>query len=116
MSDGREIVPTRALVKEGTKGIGGIAGGAALLILRALTGTILGPIFGGILTIGGIGVAAASKEDRVAGGVVAGVGALTVLSSFVGFGSTLLLVGGLGLLGVGGFSLYKFIKGLRSRR
>lgn len=115
MSDGKEIVPTRSLVKEGTKGVGGIAGGAALLVLRALSGTLLGPILGGILTIGGIGVAAASKEDRVAGAVVAGAGVLTILSRFA-FGGTLMLIGGIGLLGVGGFSLYKFIKGLRSRR
>ncbi len=114
MSDGRDMVPTRTLVKQGTAGVGAVVGGAAILLLRAL-GPI-GGIIGAVLAVAGIGVAASSKEDRVAGGVVAVAGTLAALSGFGIFGSGFLFVGGIGLLGFGAYSLYKFIKGLRSRR
>jgi hypothetical protein len=116
MGDRREIVPTKTLVKQGTTGVGGVAGGAALLLL----GSLGGPwafIIGGLVTLAGAGVAAASKEDRLAGGIVAGAGALTILSGLgLGVGGGLLTLGGIGLLAVGGIGLYKFIRGLRSRR
>jgi hypothetical protein len=105
-------------VKQGTAGIGGVVGGAGLLILRALGAVpVVGWIIGGVLAIGGLAVAASSKEDRTAGAIVGGAGVLTILAGFgLGFGSTLLLLGGIGLLGFGAWGLYKFIKGLRSRR
>lgn len=116
MSDGRDIVPTRTLVKQGTAGVGGVVAGAVLLLLGGL-GPIGGAIIGGILALGGLGVAASSKEDRTAGGIMAGAGVLTILSGIGwGLGGTLLWISGIGLLGLGAYSLYKFIKGLRSRR
>lgn len=114
MSDGRDIVPTKTLVKQGTAGVGGVVGGAAILLLRAL-GPV-GGIIGAILAVAGIGVAAASKEDRIAGGVVAVAGTLTALSGFGIFGSGFLLIGGVGLLLTGAYSLFKFVRGLRARR
>ena len=116
MSDGRDIVPTKTLVKQGTAGVGGVVGGAALLLLGGL-GPIGGAIIGGVLALGGLGVGIASKEDRAVGGIVAGAGVLTILSGIGwGFGGALLTIGGIGLLGLGAFGLYKFIRGLRSRR
>lgn len=116
MSDNREIVPTKALVRQGTTAVGGLAGGAALLILGSLGGP-WAYIVGGLVTLGGVGVAAASKDDRLAGGVVAAAGALTILSGIgLGIGGGLLTLGGIGLLAVGAVGLYKFIRGLRSRR
>lgn len=119
MGDGKEIVSTKTLVRQGTTGIGGLGGGTALLLLARL-GTLGGPvgwIIGGVVTLAGLGVAAASKEDRLAGGVVAGAGILTFLAGIgIGFGVPLLTLGGIGLLAVGGVGLYRFIKGLRSRR
>ena len=116
MSDNREIVPTKTLVRQGTTGVGGVVGGGALLIL----GSLGGPwafIIGGIVTLAGAGVAAASKEDRLAGGVVAGAGVLTILSGLgLGVGGGLLTLGGIGLIAVGAVGLFKFFKGLRSRR
>lgn len=113
-----EIVPTKSLVKEGTKGIGSVVGGAVLLILSGLgTLPLLGPILGGIIALGGVGVAVSSKEDRIPGAIIGGAGVLTFLAGVgVGIGSTLLTIGGIGLLAVGGIGLYRFIKGLRSRR
>ena len=115
MSDSREIVPTRTLVKQGTAGIGGVVGGAALLLLNAL-GPVAAGVIGGILALGGLGVLTASKEDRLAGGVVAAAGAVTILSGVFGFGGWLLTLGGISLLAVGAVGLFNFIKGLRSRK
>jgi hypothetical protein len=116
MGDGRGIVPTKTLVKQGTTGVGGVVGGAALLLLGGLPG-IFGIIVGGVLALGGIGVAASSKEDRKVGAIVAGAGALAVLSGIGwGFGGVLLTISGIGLLGLGAYGLFKFIRGLRSRR
>lgn len=116
MSDNREIVPTKTLVRQGTTGVGGIVGGGALLLLGSLGGPWAW-IVGGVVTVAGLGVAAASKEDRLVGGVVAGAGVLTIVSGLgLGIGGGLLTLGGIGLLAVGGVGLYRFIKGLRSRR
>lgn len=116
MSESREVVPTKALVKQGTTGVGGLAGGTALLVLGSLGGPWAW-IIGGVVTLAGAGIAAASRDDRIAGSVVAGAGILTILSGIgLGIGGGLLTLGGIGLLAVGGIGLYKFIKGLRSRR
>lgn len=115
MSDSRDIVPRKALVKQGTTGVGGLVGGGILLLLSGL-GPVGGAIIGGILSLGGAAVAASSKEDRAVGGIVAGAGVLTILSGFGILGGGLLWVGGLGLLGLGAWSLFKFIRNLRARR
>ena len=116
MSNRREIVPTKTLIRQGTAGVGGLLGGAALLLL----GSLGGPwafIVGGAVTLAGTAISASSKEDRLAGGIVIGAGALTILSGIgFGIGGALLTLGGLGLLAVGGIGLYKFIRGLRTRR
>ena len=116
MSDSREIVPTNVLVRHGTTGVGGIVGGAALLILGALGGP-WGWIVGAAVAVAGGAIALSSRDDRIAGGVVAGAGVLTILSGIgLGIGGALLTLGGISLLAVGGVGLFKFIKGLRTRR
>ena len=116
MSDGRDLVPTKTLVRHGTVGAGGIVGGAVLLILGSLGGP-WAYILGGVVAIGGAIVAASSKEDRVAGGVVAAAGILTVLSGIgFGLGGALLSLGGIGLIAAGAVGAYRFIKGMRTRR
>lgn len=117
-----DIVPRETLVKQGSKGVGGILGGAGILVLNAVTGAMIpGLIVGGALTIGGLGVAAGSREDKMAGTVAAGAGALTVVASLpVPFLSSvaggLMVLSGLGLIGAGVYGLIKFFKGLKSRR
>jgi hypothetical protein len=116
MGKSREIVPTKTLIRHGTVGVGGLVGGAALLIL----GSLGGPwafIVGGIVTLAGAAISASNKEDRVPGGIVIGAGALTILSGIgLGIGGALLTLGGLGLLAMGGIGLYRFLRGLRTRR
>jgi hypothetical protein len=108
-----EIVPRKEVSRDGLKAVGGLAGGAALMLLSGL-GTVPGVIIGGVLTLAGLGLTA-SREDRLAGGIAAGAGALTVLSKLLGFGGGLLFVGGAALLISGSVSLVNFIRKLKSR-
>jgi hypothetical protein len=117
-----DIVPKETLVKQGSKGIGGVLGGAGILVLNAVTGAMIpGLIVGGALTVGGLGIAASSREDKVAGTVAAGAGALTVVASLPipllsSAAGGLMWLSGLGLVGAGVYGLIKFFKGLKSRR
>lgn len=112
-----DLVPRKQLVKQGMMGIGGIVGGAVLLVLSGLSGPV-GWIIGGVLALVGLGLSA-SREDRAAGIVVLGAGVLTLISALIpGIGATaswLMRIGGIGLLISGGYSLIKFIVNLRKR-
>ena len=112
-----DIVPRKQLVSHGSKGIGGIVGGTVLLILNALGGGIPGLIIGGIIGVTGLAMSR-SKEDKKAGLVVAAAGALTaitVIPGLSGIAGGLLVASGIGLLLLGGWNLFKFIRGYRKR-
>jgi hypothetical protein len=116
-----DIVPRDQLVKQGMKGLGGVAGGIGLFILKAFTGgaviSLPGLIVGGIVAVVGLAIGS-SREDRKAGMVVTAAGVLTAVASLPlvrGLGSTLLTLGGIGLLGMGIYSLAKFLANLRRR-
>ena len=119
MSDesGRELVPVSSneLVRRGGKGVAGLAAGAGILLLRGLAGSVLGGVVGGVLLVSGTALLALRKTERPTGAILAGAGALTLLASF-GVGSGLLAIAGVGLIGAGAWSLYRFWKGLQSRR
>lgn len=117
-----DLVPREKLVKQGMKGVGGVAGGIGALVLRGLTVagglSIPGLIIGGVVTVVGMAIGS-SREDRTAGLITAGAGALTVLGSLPflgGLGSGLLGLAGFGLLIGGGINLFKFLVNLRKRR
>ena len=111
-----DIVPRKTLVKYGSQGIGGVVGGAALLILGGL-GPVGSLIVGGVIALVGLALSR-SKEDRVAGYIGLGAGAVTAASA-IGFlgkiAGTLLNISGIGLLVVGGINLFRFIRGYRNR-
>jgi hypothetical protein len=113
-------MPREVLVKQGGKAIGGIGGGAALLILRAIASAPAPALIaGGIITAIGVAIASKSKDERVAGAVTIGAGVVTILAGlpFIGgIASSLMWISGFGLVIAGGVSLYKFFKGLKSRR
>ena len=114
-----ELVPRKTLVKQALKGIGGIGGGIALLVLSGATG-IFGFVIGGIVTVIGLAVST-SKEDRLAGAITTGAGALTLISAaqlpiLAGIAGPLMWIGGGALLISGVFSLINFIKNLNARR
>ena len=111
-----DLVPRKTLVKQGTQGIGGIVGGTALLILAGF-GTVGSLIVGGAITLIGLAIST-SKDDRTAGIVTAVAGGLALISAIPALGSLaagLLRFSGIGLLIAGGFKLFKFIRGYRSR-
>ena len=112
-----DLVPRNVLVKQGMKGVGGIVGGGALLLLARLGG-VAGWIAGGLITALGLGIST-SRDDRVAGLVTAGAGILTLVSQvpLVGGAADLLMtIGGIGLIAAGGYSLIKFFINLAKRR
>ncbi len=111
-----EIVPTDTLARNATRAIGGIGGGGALLILGVAAGSPIGGIIGIALALGGAAIAKSSPEDRAAGGVMAAAGIVTGLAALGIGGGGLLTLGGFGLLGYGGYNLYKFLKGMQTRR
>jgi hypothetical protein len=112
-----DIVPRDQLTKQAMTGVGGVAGGIALLVVRALTGsTVGGLVIGGIAALVGL-IMTKDRADRKAGLVALAAGGITVLGLAIPglrtLAGTLLLISGIGLLGFGGWSLFKFIKNLR---
>ncbi|MFP4483690.1 MAG: hypothetical protein ACLFO1_02425 [Spirochaetaceae bacterium] len=119
-----DLVPRDQLVRQGSRGVGGVVGGAGLLILHSIAAigagfSLPGIIVGGVLAVTGAGLASGTKTDKTGGMVLAGAGVLTGLASLPiigGLASGLMWVAGLGLLGVGGVNLFRFIRGMRKRR
>lgn len=112
-----DLVPKKDLVKNGSKGIGGIIGGAVILALNALN-PIASLVVGGLVGVTGLGISR-KPEDRATGYVLAGAGALTAITAIPAIGGVaawLLGVSGVGLLLMGGWNLAKFIMGYRKRR
>lgn len=98
--------------------------GLILLVLKNLAQigggiSVIGLVCGGLVVLGGVSVAAKDPADRALGGLVSVAGGLTIAASLPvlsGLGGTLLWIGGIGLLTLGGVRLFRFFRGLRSRR
>ena len=112
-----EIVPRKDMVKQFMIGIGGIGGGIAMFALSGLA-FIPSLIVGGIIAV--VGLAISSKpKDRTVGLITLGAGALLAISKIPilgGLAGFIIGAAAIGLLIVGGISLYKFIKNLNARR
>ena len=111
-----DLVPRKQLVNYGSKGIGGVIGGAVILALNALN-PIASLIVGGIVGIFGLGMSR-SSDDRKTGLFVAVAGAATAITAIPAIGGLagwLLGVSGIGLLALGGWNLFKFIRGYKKR-
>jgi hypothetical protein len=113
-----ELVPRSELVKQGWRGFGGVAGGAALLVLGAIAkaGFWPGLLAGAFLVILGLGIGS-SRQDRVAGGITIAVGAVTLIGSIPALSGMrwLMSVAGAALIAAGAWSLVKFFVNLRKR-
>jgi hypothetical protein len=115
---GGNNTPTNVLAKQGMTAIGGIVGGAALMIMRVLP-PFMGIIAGVIVGVVGIGgILSKDPDDRKPGMLAAAAGALSILAR-IGIirplAGTLLGISALGLLVVGVWNGIKFIKGLKGR-
>ena len=119
-----EIVPRNKVAKQGVQGVVSLAGGIGALVLAGISGgvhPILGIIVGGALTLCGLALSG-SKSERGAGIITTVIGAATLIASLpvlhsifgwlvhgVMFGAGVILVG------LGGWSLFKFFRGVKSR-
>jgi len=115
-----DMVPTRTLAKQGVAAVAGIGGGIGLWGLRLLSHIpIVGLVAGGVVALIGVGALSSSApEDRRAGLIATAAGGLTILSNigiFAGLAGGLMSVAIVGLLGMGAWNAYKFIKGLKTR-
>ena len=118
-----DIVPRNQLVKQGVQGIAGIGGGVGLLILRAIAAigegafSVAGLVVGGVVAVAGF-VIMSSPEDRRAGMITIGAGALTLAASLPlvgGIANAFMWIGGFGLIIAGAISLFRFLRNLRRR-
>jgi hypothetical protein len=115
---GGGYTPTNVLAKQGVAAVGGIAGGALLLLMGVLP-PVVGIIAGAVVGIVGIG-ACLSKDpaDKKPGAVTAAAGVLTILSRLPflgGLAGGLLGLGTIGLFAMGIWNGIKFFRGLKSR-
>jgi len=109
------LIPRDQLVKDGLKGFGAVGGGLAILILKALSSSlIVGLLAAGIVTIAGIAIGS-SREDRNAGLITVAVGVLTGIAAIIPSLRWLMSIAGWGLLAAGGVALFRFFKNLRKR-
>jgi hypothetical protein len=114
-----DIVPRNVVVGQGIRGIAGVGGGIALLILNGISsaGFLPGLIVGVVVVIAGL-VLRSSREDRRAGAVTSGVGAATILASIPAIRHALgwlMPTAGIALILAGLWSLIKFWRNLRRR-
>jgi len=111
-------VDSSDLRARGTKGVMSAIGGVGLMIVSALVASpiVAGIIGGGLALLGITGIFSKKRTDRTTGGVVLAVGGIAVASAFLhGPLSGLLGLGGFALLVFGGWNIFKFVRGLRSR-
>jgi hypothetical protein len=115
---GGDYTPTNVLAKQGITAVGGIVGGLALMIMRALP-PFIGIIAGAVVGVIGIGcIMSKDPDDRKPGILAAVAGGLSILAR-IGIvrplAGTLLSISALGLLAMGVWNGIKFFKGLKGR-
>ncbi|MDR3160304.1 MAG: hypothetical protein LBU28_01665 [Spirochaetaceae bacterium] len=121
----KDIVPGRPtpageLSKQGVTAVGGIAGGILLLVLRALP-PVAGIIAGAVAGAVGLG-ALFSRDagDRKPGLIITAAGLLGILAKapvplIRPVAAFALGIGALGLLALGVWKAFQFLRGLKSR-
>jgi hypothetical protein len=119
-------VDTNELRARGTKGVMSAIGGVALLGVNTILHLpLLGAVISGGLVLVGLGALfGKSKTDKVVGGIalVAGAAGLSsvlhavpIIGAVAGFSSFIIGAGAVALLAFGGWNIFKFVKGLKSR-
>jgi hypothetical protein len=112
-----DIVPREKLTKQGVTGLVSVAGGVGALVLNVIDKGVVGMIVGGAITVAGL-LLSGSRHERTAGVVTTVVGAATLAASVGILGGLVhgvLVAGGIVLLGVGAYSLFRFVRGLKTR-
>jgi hypothetical protein len=110
-----DIEPRSQVTRSGVKGVGAVAGGAGLLVLAGIAAIpVIGIIAGAVIAVVGFALMT-SRSDRGAGVVAIVAGAATLLGAIIPGLRWLLWLPGIGLLGVGIWSLIRFFRGVKSR-
>jgi len=111
-----DVAPRSQVTKQGMTAVGGIGGGIALLALA--TFHVFGIIAGAVLVVAGLALSS-SKSDRMVGIVTAVVGAASLATGILGGRLPgipwLMRAAGFVFIGVGIYSLVKFLRGVKSR-
>jgi hypothetical protein len=113
-----DIVPRNELSRNGVRGVIALGGGITAFVLAGMGGWG-GIIIGGLIALVGLALSG-PKKDRTGGIVIAVAGAAVVVSSLglpllSGLVDWVMRAAGIVLIGIGGFSLFKFISGMRKR-
>ncbi|MDR1986049.1 MAG: hypothetical protein LBP88_03630 [Treponema sp.] len=112
---------TNVLAKQGVAAVGGIIGGAGLLLMGSLP-PIAGILVGGLAGMLGIGaLLSKDPEEKKPGAIITAAGCLAVLSRLgipviKPLAGAFLGLGALGFLAMGIWNGIKFFKGLKRRR
>jgi hypothetical protein len=114
-----DIVPREEMTKQAMKAVGGVGGGIALLVISAMTGSLVGGIIvGGLAALVGL-IMTRDKADRKGGLVAIAAGGITLAGLLIPpirhLAQILLTISGVGLIGAGVWSLIRFFRNLKSR-
>ncbi|MBN1524204.1 MAG: hypothetical protein JW904_06980 [Spirochaetales bacterium] len=109
-----ELVSRNEMSKQLMNGVGGVGAGIGLLIINGLSGTVIPWIAAGVLGVIGIGMLL-SKSQKKAGVVLLGAGAVAGIAIVANLFNPLFWLAGLGLMGLGVYSIIKFFINLKKR-
>jgi len=115
-----EIVPREKVAKQGLQGVISTAGGIVSFVLAGITTGAFhwfGVIVGGVIAVAGLALSS-SRHDRSLGVATTVVGAAVTLASvgiLHGLVHGVLVAGGVVLVGIGVYSLFRFFRGLKTR-
>jgi hypothetical protein len=116
----QELATRQEMTKKLINGAGGVGGGLALLLISGLVGSPVMWIAAGVCAAVGIGMLF-SKNQKKAGTVLLGAGVVVAGAGIItaALGATvpwLIPIAGVGLIVLGGISLFRFFRDLKKRR
>ncbi|MBN2354011.1 MAG: hypothetical protein JXD23_15670 [Spirochaetales bacterium] len=112
----QEIATRQEMTKKLTYGVGGVGAGVGLLIITALKSSPLFWVAAGVCAIAGV-IMILSKKQTKAGVVMLGAGILAGVAGLatLALGPVLGGIAGVGLIVLGGISLFRFFRDLKKR-
>jgi hypothetical protein len=109
-----ELTTRSEMSKQLMNGVGGVGAGIGLIIISALGAPVV-LVGAGICAAIGIGLAL-SKTQKKAGMVMLGAGVVVGVAGLISaLTGVLVPIAGIGLIGLGIFSLYKFFSNMKKR-
>ena len=114
-----ELATRSEMTKSLMNGVGGVGAGIGLLIIAGIASSPVLWIAAGVCAVIGLGMVL-TKRQKKAGAVMIGaaavVGAAGLVTALLGAVVPWLVpVAGIGLIALGGFSLFKFFSNLKNR-